>query len=117
MGNRNELAGLVATLDEVRRGVAGIAAARNRLRLTRHGLEARSARLEEQARGVLRKRDEATARSLLTRRAELLGEIEALTRREDQLAADGDRLTLSVKQLEAQVVTSGAADPGRRPSN
>jgi phage shock protein A len=90
-------------LQKVKRGLLDVAASRKRLELQGEQLQAKAAKLHEQARRAMAADREDLAREALTRRAAIEPELEALKAQHAQLLAEETKLTEASKKLSAHV--------------
>jgi phage shock protein A len=90
-------------LQKVKRGLVDVATSRKRLELQGEQLQAKAAKLFEQARRAVAAGREDLAREALTRRAAIEPELDALKTQHAQLLAEETRLTEASKRLSAQV--------------
>jgi len=90
-------------LQKVKRGLVDVATSRKRLELQGEQLQAKAAKLLEQARRAMAVDREDLAREALTRRAGIEPELETLKTQHAQLLAEETKLTEASKRLSAQV--------------
>jgi phage shock protein A len=90
-------------LQKVKRGLVDVATSRKRLELQGEQLQAKAAKLFEQARRAMAAGREDLAREALTRRAAIEPELESLKTQHAQLLAEETKLTEASKRLSAQV--------------
>jgi len=90
-------------LQKVKRGLVDVATSRKRLELQGEQLQAKAAKLFEQARRAMAVDREDLAREALTRRAAIEPELENLKTQHAQLLAEETKLTEASKRLSAQV--------------
>ena len=90
-------------LQKVKRGLLDVATSRKRLELQGEQLQAKAAKLHEQAKRAMAADREDLAREALTRRAAVEPELEALRGQHAQLLAEETKLTEASKKLSAQV--------------
>src|SRR5207302_8645106 len=90
-------------LQKVKRGLLDVATSRKRLELQGEQLQAKAAKLHEQAKRAMAADREDLAREALTRRAAVEPELEALRGPHAQLLAEETKLTEASKKLSAQV--------------
>ncbi|HZU74931.1 MAG TPA: PspA/IM30 family protein, partial [Acidimicrobiales bacterium] len=90
-------------LQKVKRGLVDVATSRKRLELQGEQLQAKAAKLFEQARRAMAADREDLAREALTRRAAIEPELEALKTQHAQLLAEETKLAEASKRLSAQV--------------
>jgi phage shock protein A len=90
-------------LQKVKRGLLDVATSRKRLELQGQQLQAKAAKLFEQARRAMAAGREDLAREALTRRAAIEPELEALKAQHAQLQAEEAKLTEASKRLSAHV--------------
>jgi len=90
-------------LQKVKRGLLDVATSRKRLELQGEQLQAKAAKLHEQAKRAMAADREDLAREALTRRAAVEPELEALRGQHAQLLAEETKLTEASKKLSAHV--------------
>jgi phage shock protein A len=90
-------------LQKVKRGLLDVATSRKRLELQGEQLQAKAAKLHEQAKRAMAAGREDLAREALTRRAAIEPELEALKTQHVQLLAEETKLTEASKRLSAHV--------------
>jgi len=90
-------------LQKVKRGLVDVATSRKRLELQGEQLQAKAAKLFDQARRAMAAGREDLAREALTRRAAIEPELESLRTQHAQLLAEETKLTEASKRLSAQV--------------
>jgi phage shock protein A len=90
-------------LQKVKRGLLDVATSRKRLELQGQQLQAKAAKLHEQARQAMAVDREDLAREALTRRAAIEPELESLKAQHAQLQAEEAKLTEFSKRLSAQI--------------
>ena len=90
-------------LQKVKRGLLDVATSRKRLELQGEQLQAKAAKLFEQAKRAMAADREDLAREALTRRAAIEPELESLKVQHGQLQAEEAKLTEASKRLSAQV--------------
>ena len=90
-------------LQKVKRGLLDVATSRKRLELQGEQLQAKAAKLHEQAKRAMAAGREDLAREALTRRAAIEPELEALKTQHGQLLAEETKLTEASKRLSAHV--------------
>ena len=90
-------------LQKVKRGLVDVATSRKRLELQGEQLQAKAAKLLEQARRAMAVDREDLAREALTRRAAIEPELETLKNQHAQLRAEETKLTEASKRLSAQI--------------
>ena len=90
-------------LQKVKRGLLDVATSRKRLELQGEQLQAKAAKLHEQARKAMEAGREDLAREALTRRAAIEPEMESLKVQHGQLQAEEAKLTEASKRLSAHL--------------
>ena len=90
-------------LQKVKRGLLDVATSRKRLELQGEQLQAKAAKLHDQAKRAMAAGREDLAREALSRRAAIEPEMEALKTQHAQLQAEEAKLTEASKRLSAQV--------------
>ena len=90
-------------LQKVRRGVADVATSRKRVELQMKKLQQESDKLESQARKALELGREDLAREALTRRANIVTQINDLNAQYESLQGQEENLVRQSKQLESKV--------------
>lgn len=90
-------------LQKVKRGLLDVATSRKRLEMQGQQLQAKAAKLHEQARRAMELGQEALAREALTRRAAIEPELEALKAQHASLSAEEAKLTEASKRLSAHL--------------
>ena len=90
-------------LQKVKRGLVDVATSRKRLELQGEQLQAKAAKLFEQARRAMAAGREDLAREALSRRAAIEPELEVLKTQHVQLLAEETKLTEASKRLSAHV--------------
>ena len=88
---------------KVKRGLLDVATARKRLEMQGEQLQAKAAKLHEQARKAMELGQEDLAREALTRRAAIEPELEALKTQHAALQADEAKLTEASRKLQAHL--------------
>jgi phage shock protein A len=90
-------------LQKVKRGLLDVATARKRLEMQGEQLQAKAAKLHEQAKRAMEAGREDLAREALTRRAAIEPELEPLKAQHAQLQAEEAKLTEASKRLSAHL--------------
>jgi phage shock protein A len=90
-------------LQKVKRGLLDVATSRKRLEMQGEQLQAKAAKLHDQAKRAMEAGREDLAREALTRRAAIEPEMEALKTQHAQLQAEETKLTEASKRLSAHV--------------
>ena len=90
-------------LQKVKRGLLDVATSRKRLELQGEQLQAKAAKLHDQAKRAMEADREDLAREALTRRAAIEPELESLKTQHAQLQAEEAKLTEASKRLSASV--------------
>jgi phage shock protein A len=90
-------------LQKVKRGLLDVATSRKRLELQGEQLQAKAAKLHEQARKAMEVGREDLAREALSRRAAIEPEMESLKTQHAQLQAEEAKLTEASKRLSAHL--------------
>jgi phage shock protein A len=90
-------------LQKVKRGLLDVATSRKRLELQGEQLQAKAAKLHEQARKAMEASREDLAREALSRRAAIEPEMESLKTQHAQLQAEEAKLTEASKRLSAHL--------------
>jgi phage shock protein A len=90
-------------LQKVKRGLLDVATSRKRLEMQGEQLQAKAAKLHDQARKAMEAGREDLAREALTRRAGIEPELESLKTQHASLAAEEAKLTEASRRLQAQV--------------
>ena len=90
---------------KVKRGLLDVATARKRLELQGEQLQAKAAKLHEQARRAMELGQEGLAREALTRRAAIEPELEGLKGQHASLQAEETKLTEASRRLAAHLDT------------
>jgi phage shock protein A len=90
-------------LQKVKRGLLDVATSRKRLEMQGEQLQAKAAKLHEQAKRAMEAGRDDLAREALTRRAAVEPELETLRAQHAQLQAEEAKLTEVSKRLAAQV--------------
>ena len=90
-------------LQKVKRGLLDVATSRKRLELQGEQLQAKAAKLHEQAKRAMEVDREDLAREALTRRAAIEPELESLKTQHAQLQAEEAKLTEASKRMSAQL--------------
>jgi len=90
-------------LQKVKRGLLDVATSRKRLELQGEQLQAKAAKLHEQAKRAMAADREDLAREALTRRAAIEPELESLKAQHAQLQAEEAKLTEFSKRLSANI--------------
>jgi phage shock protein A len=90
-------------LQKVKRGLLDVATSRKRLELQGEQLQAKAAKLHDQAKRAMEADREDLAREALTRRAAIEPELESLKAQHAQLLAEETKLTEVSKRLSASV--------------
>jgi phage shock protein A len=93
----------LATAEAIRQGIAGVAAARSRLRREREALERQRPRLEEAARREVRRGRDDLAAAALTQAELLGGPLETIRAEEERLAADHEELEVAARRQQARL--------------
>ncbi|HYH50450.1 MAG TPA: PspA/IM30 family protein [Acidimicrobiia bacterium] len=90
-------------LQKVKRGLLDVATARKRLEMQGEQLQAKAAKLHEQAKRAMELGQEQLAREALTRRATIEPELETLKAQHASLSAEEVKLTEASKRLTAHL--------------
>jgi phage shock protein A len=90
-------------LQKVKRGLLDVATARKRLEIQGEQLQAKAAKLHEQAKRAMELGQEDLAREALTRRAAIEPELEALKAQHASLSGEEAKLTEASKRLRAHL--------------
>jgi phage shock protein A len=90
-------------LQKVKRGLLDVATSRKRLEMQGEQLQAKAAKLHEQAKRAMEAGREDLAREALTRRAAIEPELEALRTQHAQLQAEETKLTEASRRLSAHL--------------
>ncbi|HVW32952.1 MAG TPA: PspA/IM30 family protein [Acidimicrobiia bacterium] len=90
-------------LQKVKRGLVDVATSRKRLEMQGTQLQAKAAKLHEQARKAMEAGREDLAREALTRRAAIEPELASLKAQHESLSAEEAKLTEASRRLQAQV--------------
>jgi phage shock protein A len=93
----------IELLQKVKRGLLDVATSRKRLEMQGEQLQAKAAKLHQQAKKAMELGQEDLAREALTRRAAIEPELEALKAQHASLSAEEAKLTEASKRLSAHL--------------